>query len=655
MPNQPHPLMSTSLRQRRRAIPDTTLVRAALALAVLAGGLSACSSPPSPTAEAQAFATALGKKDLSGIHLTGATTAEATKETTEVLDGMGAKSRTVTLVSAVVNPDDGQKALATLRTTWQVGDGASGTWTYETKAPMTLADDQWSLAWSRAVLAPDLTRDEVLRISSTPAARGNVTGAKGRTIVEPRDVFHVGIDKSRVKSAQLAASAKALAAVVEVDPADYAKAVAAGGPQQFVIAVTYRATDPMLAVVDKQITSIPGGVRVPDTIPLPPTRTFARELLGTVGPATAEIVAQSKGAVTADMTVGLSGLQKRYDEQLRGTPGRSVEAAGTAEGGQKTARTLFTVDPVDGTALELTLDIEAQEAAEQALATVRNPAALVAIRASTGEIVAAANGPGNGGQNTATLGQVAPGSTFKIVSSLAALRAGLKPSAALPCTSSIVVDGRRFENYDDYPSGSIGTIPMTTALANSCNTAFISLHDKVSQADLVAAAESLGFGVDLDLGFPSFLGAIPTEATKTEHAASFIGQAKVQANPMDLATVVASVIAGKTVRPVLVPEWPTSHPLPAVALTAAEAKDLRTMMSAVVTQGSGRRLAPVGVTMAKTGTAEYGDAAKPKRYTWMVAGKGDLAIAVWVQDGVTGASTAGPVISDFLTRWSPTS
>ncbi len=654
MPNQPHLLNSMSPRPSTSGRRCTRTAHLALVVAILGGGLGACSSPPSPNAEAQAFAAALGKKDLTGIHLSGATTAEATQQTTEVLERMGTIRRTVTLVSAVVNPDDGQKAVATLRTTWQVGEGASGSWSYETTAPMTLQDDQWSLAWSRTVLAPDLSRDEVLRISSTPATRGNVIGADGRTIVEPRDVFHVGIDKSRVKAAQLAPAAKALAALVEIDPAAYAKAVAAGGPQQFVIAVTYRATDPMLAVVDQEITSIPGGVRVPDTIPLPPTRTFAREVLGTVGPATAEIVAASNGAVSADMTVGLSGLQKRYDEQLRGTPGLTVEAAGTAEGGQKTARTLFAVDPVDGKPLQLTLDIEAQEAAEQALASVRNPAALVAIRASTGEIVAAANGPGNGGQNTATLGQVAPGSTFKIVSSLAALRAGLTPSSRLPCTTSIVVDGRRFENYDDYPAGGIGTIPMTTALANSCNTAFISLHDKVSQADLVAAAESLGFGVDLDLGFPSFLGGIPVAATETEHAASFIGQAKVQANPMDLAIVVASVIAGTTVRPVLVPDWPTSHPTPAVALTAAEAKDLRTMMAAVVTQGSGRRLAPVGVTVAKTGTAEYGDAAKPKRYTWMVAGKGDLAIAVWVQDGVTGASTAGPVISDFLTRWSPT-
>lgn len=104
---------------------------------------------------------------------------------------------------------------------------------------------------------------------------------------------------------------------------------------------------------------------------------------------------------------------------------------------------------------------------------------------------------------------------------------------------------------------------------------------------------------------------------------------------MVMATVVASVLAGHTVRPVLLPEWtPTAAaPTPAAPLTTAEAASLRQLLHAVVTSGSGRVLAPAGVEVAKTGTAEYADGAATKKYTWMVAGRGDLAVAVFVRTG----------------------
>ena len=94
----------------------------------------------------------------------------------------------------------------------------------------------------------------------------------------------------------------------------------------------------------------------------------------------------------------------------------------------------------------------------------------------------------------ATFGQFAPGSTFKSVSSLALLRAGLGPDTTVPCTPTIVVDGKSFKNYDDYPSGGIGDIPFRTAVANSCNTAFISQRDRLGDRDLADAAAALGMG-----------------------------------------------------------------------------------------------------------------------------------------------------------------
>ena len=69
-----------------------------------------------------------------------------------------------------------------------------------------------------------------------------------------------------------------------------------------------------------------------------------------------------------------------------------------------------------------------------------------------------------------------------------------------------MVDGKRFKNYTDYPASGIGRIPLRTAVANSCNTAFIGERDKLAQRDLAEAAASLGLGVDHDLGFPAYFG-----------------------------------------------------------------------------------------------------------------------------------------------------
>ena len=140
------------------------------------------------------------------------------------------------------------------------------------------------------------------------------------------------------------------------------------------------------------------------------------------------------------------------------------------------------------------------------------------------------------------------------MSSLALLRAGLTPDSPVQCDPSVVVDGRAFKNYDDYPADRLGRINLRTALANSCNTAFISQHGTVSQADLASAAAALGIGVDWDLGLPAFVGSVPTQATSTEHAASMIGQGKVEASALTMATVAASVAKGTAVVPHVVEE-----------------------------------------------------------------------------------------------------
>jgi cell division protein FtsI/penicillin-binding protein 2 len=123
---------------------------------------------------------------------------------------------------------------------------------------------------------------------------------------------------------------------------------------------------------------------------------------------------------------------------------------------------------------------------------------------------------------------------------------------------------------------------------------------------------------------------------------------------MAMATVVASVLHGSVVLPRLLPDHEADQGAdqeqPATPLTANEAKQLRTMMRAVVERGSGQGLAdlPGGPVIAKTGTAEFGDEPPLPTHAWMVAGRDDLAVAVFVERGESGSQTAGPVLRSFL-------
>src|SRR5699024_7824443 len=131
---------------------------------------------------------------------------------------------------------------------------------------------------------------------------------------------------------------------------------------------------------------------------------------------------------------------------------------------------------------------------------------LVAIRPSNGHVLTAATGPGSDGAPTATVGQYAPGSTFKVVSALAFLRAGIAPSDTLTCRPNMTLNGKLFTNYSQYPDSALGQIPLRTAFSESCNTAFIDRQSAASQDDLADAAASLGLGVDYDIGFPAYFG-----------------------------------------------------------------------------------------------------------------------------------------------------
>ena len=192
-----------------------------------------------------------------------------------------------------------------------------------------------------------------------------------------RAVVRVGVARDRVKDVD--ATAAAVAKVVDIDAAAYAKAIRNAGPQQFVEAVELRADD--FAPKRAALEAIEGVQTVEDTAQLAPTRRFARALLGTVGPVTAEQLERLGPSYGPGAQVGQFGLEARYEKQLAGTPARKVIVR-LADGAPD--RTLRSRPGAPGRALRTTLDRDVQTAAETALGDSDRAAALVAVQALDG-------------------------------------------------------------------------------------------------------------------------------------------------------------------------------------------------------------------------------------------------------------------------------
>ncbi|WP_019482187.1 MULTISPECIES: penicillin-binding transpeptidase domain-containing protein [unclassified Arthrobacter] len=630
---------------------------AVLTVAALALGLTACTDDrPTANDAAAAFAEGLSTLDVAGSAFTTGSVETVNADLAAITAALDPLTPSVSVGEVESASED--QATAQLNHVWDV-DESDEDWTYSTTVELSRTDDVWQVVWDPAVAVEGLAAGEVLATSSVPAARGDILGADGQVLVTDRPVLRIGLDKTQLEEEQLAGSAQDLAGLVGVDPAAFTSQVEGAGPEAFVEAIVLR-DDASRTITDDELDAVPGVLALPDELALAPTRTFARELLGSVGQASAELIEQSGAELEAGDVTGLSGLQLQHNDQLAGTPGLTITAAPAEPADGVEARPLFEKDPVAGEPLNITVDQSLQALAEEVLEEEPSASAIVAVRPSTGEILTVANGPGSAGLQTALLGQYAPGSTFKVATSLALLREGFTPESSTQCTEELVVDGRSFNNASTYPAAFLGDIPLLQTFAQSCNTGFIATRDVVSQEKLAAAAADLGVGVEASIGIPAFFGSVPETAEGTAHAASMIGQGEVLVSPLALAVMTASVGAGERVTPTLLADDPAgnvtgadSSPSPAGtpgALTVEEAGTLQTLMAAVVAEGGATVLAdvPGDPVLAKTGTAEFGNEDPPRTHAWIVALQGDLAVAVFVEEGDLGSTSGGPLMAAFL-------
>ncbi|GAA3241685.1 hypothetical protein GCM10020216_067760 [Nonomuraea helvata] len=314
-------------------------------------------------------------------------------------------------------------------------------------------------------------------------------------------------------------------------------------------------------------------------------------------------------------------------------------------------RPIQTVVPAAGyRPIQTTVDLKVHRAGAKALEGVSQPASLVALRASTGEILAVVNRPG--GFNRALLGKYPPGSTFKVVTASALVADGTEPSRRVTCPAEQNIGGFPFHNanFEDF-----GSLSFEEAFAHSCNTTFGQMSvDRLKGGRLAEVARSFGFGTPITPGVPAVRAEFPDPKDDTDLASAAIGQGRVLASPLNMASVAAAIASGAWIAPHLVKEEliPGAQPDNPRPLEPGVVAALRKLMPAVVTEGTAHAVRFPEGTAGKTGTAEYGSGKEPPTHSWFIGYRGDLAFAVIAEGAGPGAAVAAPAAARFLTALS---
>ncbi len=388
-----------------------------------------------------------------------------------------------------------------------------------------------------------------------------------------------------------------------------------------------------------------------------PIGSAAIDVTGEVGQADrSDATTLARQGFATDTPVGTSGLEQAFNTRLAGKPGGELLAV-PASGGA--ARVLAHSNPKPGAPVKTTINPHLQATAVSALAG--RSGGIAVLDARNGNVRALAGQAYSSPQP--------PGSTFKMITTTAALRKGVVSlDDSFPVVNGINVGGRFINNANgEYCGGS-----FSEAFAQSCNADFAPLGPKIGNDALVSTAERFGFNSKPTLYAPSIVrvtnppeSSIPTEiGTDLDLGVSAIGQGQVLATPLEMASVAQTIGNGGVREPTSVVTAKELRPdaKPVRVMSKKIAHELTDLMIGVVTGGTGTAGAiPQAQVAGKTGTAELGpepgqeNSPNPvqAKDAWFAAfvpaKKARLAIGVlFVDAGAAGGEVAAPAAAQVL-------
>lgn len=572
-------------------------------------GTTGCSmfNGPEPEDAFNAFADALHRKDSDAAAKDTTDTTASEPAIKSMFDGMG---KNATLDVKATPGEGDNKSTAKLAYTWSFGPGRE--FRYDTTAIATKVGEEWKIRWAPALLHPKLRQGGTFQFSEDKALLTPVIDRNGQPLLTWQTVGVVTLSRDHLDSA--AALAPVVARFDDTITAESITGEFNGNQDDRVTVVKLREAD--LSQIADELTQIPGVT-----------------------------VTKQGTLLTADPNLhspAISGLPDVWQKTIDATAGWSVDLVD--DQGQPTDE-LVKNAPADTKPVRTTLDPRLQLLAQHAVATDPRPTVLVAIAPSTGAILAAAqNDAANAQGPIAFTGLYPPGSTFKTVTTAAALQAHLATAdSPEACPGTVTIENRTIPNEDKFD---LGTVPLAQAFAHSCNTTMAALADKLPADALPNTAKNLGIGVDFVIpGITTVTGKVPNADTPAQRVENGIGQGTVTVSPFGLAVAEASLAHGSTITPTLLPGQQTTASSPSAPIDKPTADALRAMMRLTVTDGTATALKDIDGLGGKTGTAEFGD--NTHSHGWFAGIVGDLAFATLVVGGDSSAP-AVTVSGDFL-------
>ncbi len=539
--------------------------------------------------------------------------------------------------------------------------------------------------------------------------RGIIYDRNGRPLVENVLTFDISLVPE--DALDLEATTRKLSSVVEVDEDSIRKTLddaSSVRTKYEPVKIQEEAPWDEVTYVESHQDDLPGAIIEPVHRRQYPYGGLASHQLGYIGKVT---VAQRKQEQTdTGLLTGQGGLEKIYDKLLRGVAGRrmiQVNAAG------RKVKDLGIEEPRPGTDVYLTIDLDVQQAAEEALGS--RPGAVVAMDPYSGEILALvshpnydpnlfprgispadwtrlANDPSHPLYNRAIQSVYPPGSIFKIIVSLAGLETGvIKPDDEVTC-NGLIKSGRH--TYRCWNRKGHGTLSFHQALVQSCDVYFYTMAERIGFDRIAEYAKKMGLGSLTGIRLPDEKqGLIPTAAWKEQKTGerwfagdtyiNAIGQGFVQVSPIQACRMI-SVIAngGQLYRPMLlrqtrdretggVKTFPAERER-GIKIDPATLDEIRRALAGVVSEDGGTAHAagtPLAVVAGKTGTAQVIQqkisglkrSAATEDHAWFVGyapvGAPKIAVAVLVENGGHGGGAAAPVarrvIEEYLKNAEP--
>jgi len=568
---------------------------------------------------------------------------------------------------------------------------------------LVLVSRLWYLQVLKGDEFAEFSLENHIRVERIPAPRGRILDRYGKELVVNRTSFDVYVIPKDINDVSYISNS--LSQIINLDKDQIDKNIRS--------AISKRSFKPVLiakdinrdqlAYIEARRSSLLGVIIEINNLRQYPHGSLGAPFLGYIGKVS-EAELKNNPKINNNDLVGKTGVEKGWESYLRGDDGyiqRVTDALG-----REVESTLFLKDlqnkkTMPGSDVLLTIDIELQKAAEEALGD--QSGAIVAVNVNSGEVLALASRPSFNPAdfikgidsktwselvndksspllNRSTQGLYAPGSVFKMVPSVAALNEGIiDKEEYLHCPGYYKVGNRTFRCWK---RGGHGWVNLRSAIVRSCDVYFYKIAERMGIDNLSKYISAFGFGSLTGVGIEERAGISPSREWKLkrfnkpwykgETIVSAIGQGYVNVTPIQVAMMTSAVANGGTLlKPAIVKEIISyrgekkfKHARIVSGKIPIEIEMLELIKDALVgvvndPGGTGRRARIKDMIVAgKTGTAQVvsldiqSEDKKYRDHAWFTsyapAEDPEIAVTVLIEHGGKGGAVAAPIARKIL-------